>query len=119
MADGLKGLPRLARAMRATMQGLKWAAKNEEAVQLELLGLFIFIPLGIWLGDTGIERALLVGSLLIVLIVEILNTGIEAAIDRIGREHHALSGIAKDMGSAAVFLALVLVLVVWGFVLLG
>ena len=117
--DGLKGIPRLIRAMRATTQGLKWAARNEEAVQLELLGLFIFIPLGIWLGDSGIERALLVGSLLLLLIVELLNSGIEAAIDRIGPEHHELSGIAKDLGSAAVFVAIVLVVVVWGFLLLA
>lgn len=115
--DGKKGIPRLVRAMGVTWQGLKWAAKNEEAVQLELFGLLFFMPLGLWLGDTGVERALLVGSLLLVLIVEIINTGIEAAIDRIGRERHELSGVAKDMGSAAVFLALLNVVAVWSMVL--
>lgn len=118
MSDGLKGFRRLVRAMSATWAGLKWAAKNEEAVQLELFGLVIFIPLGLWLGDTGVERALLVGSLLLILLVEVINTGIEAAIDRIGPEHHKLSGVAKDMGSAAVFLALLNAAIVWLLVLI-
>jgi diacylglycerol kinase (ATP) len=117
MADGKKGLSRLVRAMGVTWQGLKWAAKNEEAMQLELLGLIVFIPLGLWLGDSGVERALLVGSLLLVLVVELINSAIEAAIDRIGPEHHTLSGVAKDMGSAAVFLALLNAAITWLLVL--
>ena len=118
MADGKKGIPRLIRAMKATWAGLAWAAKNEEAVQLELFGLLFLMPLGLWLGDTGVERALLVGSLLLVLLVEIINTGIEAAIDRIGRERHELSGVAKDMGSAAVFIALLMAAITWALLLL-
>lgn len=70
-------------------------------------------PVGLWLGRSAAERALLVGSLLLMLIVELLNSAVEAAIDRIGPEHHELSGRAKDMGSAAVFLALTLTGTVW------
>ena len=77
------------------------------------------IPLGVWLGSTAIERALLVGAVLLVLIVELLNTGIEAIVDRIGLERHELSGFAKDVGSMAVLLSFGLLAVVWGFVLLG
>ncbi|MDX1443584.1 MAG: diacylglycerol kinase [Gammaproteobacteria bacterium] len=116
--DNTKGIPRLVRAMKATLAGLKWAAKNEEAVQLELFGLLFFIPLGLWLGDNGVERALLVGSVFLVLLVEIINTGIEAAIDRIGPERHELSGVAKDLGSAAVFIALVMAAITWALLLL-
>jgi diacylglycerol kinase (ATP) len=77
----------------------------------------LLLPLAIWLGRTGVERALLVGALLLVLIVELLNSGIEAVVDRIGLERHELSGLAKDMGSAAVLVSLVNVAVIWGFVL--
>jgi diacylglycerol kinase (ATP) len=73
--------------------------------------------LGLYLGNDGVEKSLLVGVCFLVLIVEILNSGIEAAIDRIGPEHHELSGLAKDLGSAAVFISLVLVALVWLFVL--
>jgi diacylglycerol kinase (ATP) len=99
-------------------RGLVGTFKNEAAFRQELGCAVVLMPLGIWLGETGVERALLVGSLLLVLIVEILNSGIEAVVDRVGMERHDLSGLAKDMGSAAVFVSLVNVLVVWGFVLL-
>lgn len=78
----------------------------------------VLAPLGIWLGQSGVERALLVGSLMLVLIVELLNSAVEALVDRIGSERHELSGIAKDLGSAAVFVALVLVVVVWSLLLI-
>lgn len=78
----------------------------------------VLAPLGIWLGQSGVERALLVGSLMLVLIVELLNSAVEALVDRIGSERHELSGVAKDLGSAAVFVALVLVVVVWSLVLI-
>lgn len=117
MTEAKKGIPRLISAMGVTWKGLRWAARNEEAVQLELLGLLFLVPLGLWLGDNGLERAVLVGSLLLVLIVELVNTAIEAAIDRIGPERHELSGIAKDMGSAAVFISLVNVVAAWSLVL--
>ncbi len=78
----------------------------------------VLIPLGTWLGKTGIEKALLVGSVLFVLIVELLNTGIETVVDRIGLERHELSGLAKDVGSTAVLLAFLLLIVIWLGVLL-
>ena len=78
----------------------------------------VLAPLGVWLGQSGVERALLVGSLMLVLIVELLNSAVEALVDRIGSERHELSGVAKDLGSAAVFVALVLVVVVWSLVLI-
>lgn len=78
----------------------------------------VLAPLGIWLGQSGVERALLVGSLMLVLIVELLNSAVEALVDRFGSERHELSGVAKDLGSAAVFVALVLVVVVWSLVLI-
>ena len=79
--------------------------------------LVILLPLAWWLGENGVERALMIGSLLIVLIVELLNSALESAIDRIGPEHHELSGRAKDQGSAAVLLSLLLASVTWLFVL--
>jgi diacylglycerol kinase (ATP) len=78
----------------------------------------VLAPLGIWLGQTGVERALLIGSLMLVLIVELLNSAVEALVDRIGSERHELSGAAKDLGSAAVFVALMLVVVVWSLILI-
>ena len=75
------------------------------------------IPLALWLGDDAIEKALMIGSVLLVLVVELLNSAIEAVVDRIGTERHELSGRAKDQGSAAVFVALVIVVVTWGFML--
>jgi diacylglycerol kinase (ATP) len=77
----------------------------------------VLVPLALWLGRTGVERALLVGSLLIVMIVELLNTGIEVVVDRIGHERHHLSGFAKDLGSSAVLLTLLLAVITWGLVL--
>jgi diacylglycerol kinase (ATP) len=77
----------------------------------------VLAPLGFWLGGNGVERALLVGSLFIVLITELLNSSMEATVDRISKKHHKLSGRAKDMGSAAVYLSLVLVVLTWALVL--
>lgn len=75
------------------------------------------IPLALWLGEGAIEKALMIGSVLLVLVVELLNSAIEAVVDRIGTERHELSGRAKDQGSAAVFVALVIVVITWGFML--
>lgn len=77
------------------------------------------IPLAVWLGETPIERALLIGSVILVLIVELLNTAIETVVDRIGLERHELSGLAKDVGSTAVLLSFGLLAVIWGFLLFG
>jgi len=114
-----KGLRRLVLAFGHSLRGLRGTFKNEAAFRQELALAAILIPAGVWLGRSGVERALLVGSLLLVLVVEVLNSGIEAVVDRVGLERHELSGLAKDMGSAAVFLSLLNVAVVWGFVLLG
>lgn len=117
MADGLKGIPRLTRAMRVTGMGLAWAFRNEEAFRIEVVGMIVFLPLAILLGAGGTERALLAGSVLLVPIIELINSSIEATVDRIGLERHELSGRAKDMGSAAVFIALCNAAVVWLLVL--
>lgn len=114
-----KGLKRLMLATGHSWRGLVGTYRNEAAFRQELALAVVLAPLGVWLGHSGIERALLLGSLLLVLVVEILNSGIEAVVDRVGFERHELSGLAKDMGSAAVFLSLLNVIVVWGFVLLG
>jgi diacylglycerol kinase (ATP) len=79
----------------------------------------VVIPAALWFGQTGVERILLIGPMLLVLIVELLNSGIEAAIDRIGPERHELSGLAKDLGSAAVFVAFILLGISWLLILIG
>ena len=119
MADGMKGLPRLWRATKVSYWGFGWALKNEEAFQIEAGLALILFPAALYLGGSGLERAVLVMSLFVVLITELLNSGIEVAIDRIGKEYHVLSGAAKDLGSAAVHLSLIQVPVVWGLVLLA
>ena len=111
------GLTRLRNAFGWSMAGLTATLKHEKAFQQELALCLVLAPIGLWLGETGVAKALLVGSLFLVLIVEILNSAIEAVVDRFGGEHHALSGRAKDMGSAAVFLALANVALVWLLVL--
>jgi diacylglycerol kinase (ATP) len=111
------GLARLRNAFGWSMAGLAATIKHEKAFQQELALCLVLAPIGLWLGETGVAKALLVGSLFLVLIVEILNSAIEAVVDRFGGEHHPLSGRAKDMGSAAVFLALANVALVWLLVL--
>jgi diacylglycerol kinase (ATP) len=115
---GGKGARRLYRAFGWSMSGLKAAFGNEAAFRQELLLSVILAPCALYLGRTGVEKALLLGSLLLVLIVELLNSAVEATLDRIGEDDHDLAGRAKDMGSAAVFLSLVNVVLVWFFVLL-
>jgi len=117
--SGNRGISRLVKATRFSWQGLRAAYQHEEAFRQETWACVILIPLGLYLGDNGIERALLVASVLLLPLVEILNSALEAVVDRIGEEQHELSGRAKDMGSAAVALALVLLAAVWLLVLLG
>jgi len=112
-----RGLGHVLNATRYSLKGLKAALQYEEAFRLELLAMLVMVPAALYLGQTGIERALLIGALLLVLIVELVNSAIEAIVDRIGPEHHVLSGRAKDIGSAAVFMSLINVAVVWGFIL--
>ena len=101
-----------------SMQGLRATWAVESSFRLEVYLFVVLAPLATWLGQSGVERALLVGSMLLVLTVEVLNSALEAVVDRWGPEHHELAGRAKDMGSAAVFLADINVLVCWGFLLL-
>jgi diacylglycerol kinase (ATP) len=113
------GVARLKRALHCSYLGLSAAFRNEEAFRQELLACLFLVPIACWLGDSNVERALLVGSLLILLIVEILNSAVEAVVNRIGLERHELSGLAKDLGSAAVFLAITHIVAVWLLVLFG
>ncbi len=112
------GLERLVNATRYTTAGLAAAWRGEAAFRQELALCAVLAPLGLWLGDTGVERALLVAPLLLVLAVELLNSAIEAVVDLASPERHALAARAKDLGSAAVFASLVTVAVVWALVLL-
>lgn len=113
------GLRRLINAAGYSRAGLKACWQNEEAFRQELLLSLALLPLAWWLGDGGLERALLISSLLLVLIAELANSGIEAVVDRIGPERHELSARAKDIGSALVLLALLNAALVWLLVLLG
>ena len=115
---GKTGLQRVRNAAGYSWAGLSAAFRHEDAFRQEVFLALLLIPLGLYLGETGVERALMVGAVLGVLIVELLNSSIEAAVDRISLEHHELIKRAKDMGSAAVMIALVNVAVVWALVLL-
>ena len=121
MADEVGHLPRRpGKVLKATiwsLQGLRAAWLHESSFRLEVYLLFVAVPLALWLGQTGVERALLIGSCLLVLSVELLNSAIEAVIERYGPEFHELAGRAKDMGSAAVFVLMLNVLLVWGLIL--
>lgn len=108
---------RLWRGTRFSLQGLAAAWRYQQAVRLELLACVVLIPAGCLLGQTGTQRALLIGSWILVLIVELLNSAIETAVDRTGTEPDELAGRAKDLASAAVFVAILLALAVWGLVL--
>jgi diacylglycerol kinase (ATP) len=112
-----KGLRRLVNAFGFSIQGFVACYRHEEAFRQEVLVVVPLLPAAVWLGETPLERALLVASLLVVPIVELLNSAIETNVDRIGLERHELSGRAKDIASAAVFLSIVLAVVTWGLVL--
>ncbi|MDR1889838.1 MAG: diacylglycerol kinase [Zoogloeaceae bacterium] len=113
------GTGRLINALKYSARGFGAAWKHEAAFRQELALIVVTLPLGLYLGKTGIERALLVGSLLIILLTELLNSALEAIVDKTSPEFHTLAGRAKDLGSAAVFISLVLAATIWGFVLLG
>ena len=121
MADAFGHLPRGPRrilmATKWSLQGLRFAWLYESSFRLEVYLLAVLGPLGLWLGQTGIERVLLVGSGLLVLSIELLNSAIEAVIERYGAEHHELAGRAKDMGSAAVFVLMINVVMTWALIL--
>ena len=111
------GPVRLSRAFGSTFRGFAAAWREEEAFRQECLLALVLVPLGLWLGDDGVERALLVGPMFGILVVELLNSAVEATVDRIGTERHPLSGIAKELGSAAVFVAFLLLVLNWVLVL--
>ncbi len=116
---GKTGLRRVLNAAAYSWAGLAAAFRHEDAFRQEVFLALLLIPLALVLGETGMARALMIGAVLLVLIVELLNSAIEAAVDRISLENHVLAKRAKDIGSAAVMLALINVPVVWGLVLLG
>lgn len=116
---GNTGFRRILNATRFSIAGLAAAWQNEAAFRQECVLTIILFPVALWLGQDAVERVLLIGSCLLVLIVELLNSGIEAIVDRVGTDHHELSGRAKDFGSAAVFVSLILVLFVWGLIGIG
>ena len=113
-----KGVSRLIAATGFSLAGLKAALQHEEAFRLEVVIFCILAPAGLWFGQSRVEQVLLVGSLFVVLLMELINSAVEATIDRGGSEFHVLAGRAKDIGSAAVFVALVLVVFTWGMLLL-
>ncbi|ALB64262.1 Diacylglycerol kinase [Cronobacter condimenti 1330] len=117
MANNTTGLTRIIKAAGYSWKGLRAAWKNEAAFRQEGVAVIIAILIACWLDVDPITRVLLIGSATMVMIVEILNSAIEAVVDRIGPEFHELSGRAKDMGSAAVLLSIILALVVWGTLL--
>ena len=114
---GTTGPVRLSRAFASTWRGFRAAWREEEAFRHECLLAILVVPLGLWLGRNGVERALLVGPIFIVLAIELVNSAVEATVDRIGVERHPLSAIAKELGSAAVFVAFLLLGLNWLLVL--
>ncbi len=121
MADEFGHLPRgprrIFKAAQWSLQGLRAAWLHESSFRLEVYLFVVLAPLAWWLGDTAVERILLIGSMLLVLSIELLNSAVEAVIERYGAEHHELAGRAKDMGSAAVFVLMMNVLLCWGLIL--
>lgn len=110
---GYTGLTRIIRATRHSGAGLQAAWRFESAFRQECLLFMVMLPLGLWLGTSWMERAVLIGSAALVLIVELLNSAVESAIDRISMDHHELSKRSKDLGSAAVLVSLVLCGAIW------
>jgi diacylglycerol kinase (ATP) len=113
-----KGFHRLVMATTYSWAGLTAVWRHEAAFRQEVLLACITFPLGLWLGESGVERALLLGSIVLILIVELVNSAVEAVVDRHGTEFHELAGRAKDIGSAAVLLSLINAALVWALVLL-
>lgn len=112
------GLSRIINAFGYSLKGLRDCYRHEAAFRQEAFAALTIIPAGLWFGENGVEQALLVGSWLLVMVVELLNSAIEATVDRFGPERHVLSGRAKDIASAAVFMAIGLAAAVWGLILL-
>ncbi len=116
-SSGKRGIERIIWATCYSYRGIRAAIQNEAAFRQEFCLLLLLVPLAFWLGESVEQRILLIAPCLLVLVVELLNSAIEAVVDRIGPERHELSGRAKDMGSAAVFLSLLLVILTWGLII--
>ncbi|WP_275655663.1 diacylglycerol kinase [Agaribacterium haliotis] len=108
-----KGFTRIYKAAYYSYRGLRLALCSESAFQQELVLALLLVPLAFWLDVTAVERVLLIGAIVLVLIVELLNTAVEAVVDRVGFEYHKLAGQAKDLGSAAVLVSLLFCVFVW------
>jgi len=119
MIPDIFNIAKLYKATGYALMGLVTAFRKERAFQQEIIAIIILAPLALWLGKNGIERALLLGSLLLVLIVELVNTAVETLVERISPEWHELSGHAKDIAGAAVLLCIITALVTWVLVLAG
>ena len=115
---GETGMRRLASAAKNSFAGLREALRHEDAFRQELILAALLIPGALWIGQGPVERVLLIGSVLLILIVELVNSAIEATVDRISFENHRLAKRAKDIGSAAVLIALVNAAVVWGVIVI-
>ena len=116
---GKTGITRVWNAFHYSMAGLAAAYRNEDAFRQEVWLAAVLVPLALWLPASGIGKALMIASVLLVILVELVNSAVEAAVDRISFEQHHLAKRTKDIGSAAVFVALVNAVVVWGLVLFG
>lgn len=112
------GMNRIIKATGYSLAGLKAAFKHEAAFRQETFALAILLPLAIFMDKTGLEKAVLISSLLVVLVTELLNSALEATVDRIGLDYHPLAKRAKDLGSAAVFVSIFLVILVWALILI-
>jgi len=119
MSVNKKNAPHLIRSFRWSLAGLVAAFRHETAFRQEIFFFCVLAPSALLFGESGAEQALLLGSLMLVLIVELLNSAVEAVVDRVGEEIHPLSGRATDLASAAVFLSIINVTLVWGAVLLN
>ena len=113
---GNTGFRRVVNATFYSVAGLRAAWRNEAAFRQECVAVVLLIPIALWLGQNAVQRALLLCSCVLVLIVELLNTAVEFVVDRVGTDHHELSGRAKDLGSAAVFTSIALAILVWSLV---
>lgn len=111
------GLTRIIKATEYSWEGLKAAWTHEAAFRQEALALIVLAPLGLFLGENGLERALLIASVMGVVVTELINSAVEAVVDRIGPELHPLSKRAKDLGSAAVFVSIAIAVITWGLIL--
>jgi diacylglycerol kinase (ATP) len=114
---GQTGFRRILSATRNSLEGFVAAVRHEDAFRQELIAVAVLIPIALWVGGNGYERALLVASLLLVLVVELLNSAVEATVDRISFDNHRLAKRAKDIGSAAVMLSIGTAIAVWALVL--